>query len=65
MLNLWEKKTRSLHVAAFFEKQHFFAAFILGFAIIGIFLLSDFKANVDDKPRTPICFENQISYPMS
>lgn len=44
----------SLLVISFSEK-------LLSLAkIICIFLLSDFKANVDNKPRAPICFENEL-----
>lgn len=45
-----------------FEKQLSFAVIILGFAIIWIFLLSDFKENVDNKPRIPIHFENELTW---
>lgn len=58
------RKKRSLRVIAFFEKQLFFAIIILGVAIIWIFILSDFKANTDDKPRTPILFENELAWDM-
>lgn len=54
---------QSPHVVAFFEKQLLFAVIILGFATICVFLLSDFKANIDSKP-TPICFENELTWDM-
>lgn len=34
--------------------------FFFFFVNICIFLLSDFKANVDNKPRAPICSENEL-----